>query len=166
MTKITVCIQPPSLPPRCARSRIAPTITHTSVLRDFHHLPIHDYVSLSNFFKSIFFFYFFYIFFLVYVFQVLIWFCSWIFRSWRSSENVVFLFFFLVSDFQGDAIRADKSVTRRVESSTLHTRWPTRRKIVTITVKKIFFLASSAALDMRFDTNMMMALPPMESADR
>ena len=67
-------------------------------------------------------------------------------------------------------ILVDDTVTLRVESSTLHIAGPPACKIVTIIVKKekIFFLVwlKSAALDMRFDTNMMMALPPMESADR
>jgi hypothetical protein len=56
------------------------------------------------------------------------------FLTWQSRKM---WFFGLFLSFK--ATWTDGNVTWRVESSTLHSRWPTRRKIVTITVKYIFF---------------------------
>lgn len=93
-------------------------------------------------------------------------------KEFRVFFSISFFFF-----LRKDAIYTNPGdrITWRVESSVM----PTRRTIVTITIKISFFfnkkrdalfsfeiLAPSDALNMRFDTNMMMAFPPMESTDR
>ncbi|KAK4028941.1 hypothetical protein OUZ56_021959 [Daphnia magna] len=52
-------------------------------------------------------------------------------------------------------------ITWRVESSVMPTRRTIRDALFSFEI-----LAPSDALNMRFDTNMMMAFPPMESTDR
>lgn len=156
--KITVCIvvyiPPPFLGPVTNSSR-----HHTSVLRDFHHPPIHDYVSAqtSTFLKN------FQLFLkkkkkkksnLIFIWpysspaRFLFGFTRFDFPIVWVPQTVGFFFSFLsvcVLFFLGFRATSHPSrgtgdsVTWRVESDTSHTGTqhvgPTRRKIVTITVK-------------------------------